>query len=130
VAVGVNPIDYKTRHGWLHQVFPVTFPAVPGSEAAGIVDEVGEGVTGISVGDEVLGFPVTGAYAEYALAVDVASKPAGTDPRTRLGLAPGAGQQEGPAVGAAGAGPLAPARGEPAGRRRRADRRRRARPDL
>jgi NADPH:quinone reductase-like Zn-dependent oxidoreductase len=77
VTVGVNQIDYKTRHGWLHQVYPVTFPVVPGSEAAGIVDEVGEGVAGISVGDEVLGFTVTGAYAEYALAVDVAPKPAG-----------------------------------------------------
>ncbi|MGW2521399.1 NADP-dependent oxidoreductase [Streptomyces sp. NPDC001617] len=79
VAVGVNPIDHKIRRGWLHQHFPVTFPAVPGTEAAGIVDEVGEGVTGISVGDEVLGFTVTGAYAEYALAVDVAPKPAGLD---------------------------------------------------
>ncbi|MCK9930315.1 NADP-dependent oxidoreductase [Frankia sp. Mgl5] len=77
VAVGVNPIDHKIRRGWLQQVFPVTFPAVPGTEAAGIVDEVGEGVTDISVGDEVLGFTVTGAYAEYALAVDVAPKPAG-----------------------------------------------------
>ncbi|MCK9902635.1 NADPH:quinone reductase [Parafrankia colletiae] len=77
VAVGVNPIDYQIRRGWLQQVFPVTFPAVPGTEAAGIVDEVGEGVTDISVGDEVLGFTVTGAYAEYALAVDVAPKPAG-----------------------------------------------------
>ncbi|WP_326574289.1 NADP-dependent oxidoreductase [Streptomyces sp. NBC_00481] len=77
VAVGVNPIDHKIRRGWLHEVFPVTFPAVPGTEAAGIVDEVGEGVTGISVGDEVLGFTVTGAYAEYALATEVAPKPAG-----------------------------------------------------
>ncbi|MEV7391563.1 MULTISPECIES: NADP-dependent oxidoreductase [unclassified Streptomyces] len=91
MAVGVNPIDYKIRYGWLHQLFPMPFPAVPGGEVAGIVDEVGEGVAGISVGDEVLGFTVagvtgadasyagvTGAYAQYALAMaaDVAPKPA------------------------------------------------------
>ncbi|MEV7976781.1 NADP-dependent oxidoreductase [Streptomyces sp. NPDC086519] len=79
VAVGINPIDYKIRRGWLQQMIPVTFPAVPGSEAAGIVDEVGEGVTGVSVGDEVLGFTVTGAYADYALATDFAPKPAGLE---------------------------------------------------
>ncbi|MFJ9590805.1 NADP-dependent oxidoreductase [Streptomyces acidicola] len=79
MAAGVNPVDYKIRRGWMQQMFPVAFPAVPGSEAAGVVDEVGEGVTGISVGDEVLGSTITGAYAQYALATDVAPKPAGLD---------------------------------------------------
>jgi NADPH:quinone reductase-like Zn-dependent oxidoreductase len=42
-----------------------------------VVDAVGEGVTGVQVGDEVLGWSDTGAYAEYALATTVAVKPAG-----------------------------------------------------
>ncbi|MFK0159480.1 NADP-dependent oxidoreductase [Streptomyces sp. NPDC090499] len=97
MAAGVNPIDYKIRYGWLHQMFPMSFPAVPGGEVAGIVDEVGEGVTGVAVGDEVLGFNIaphfpvagiTGAYAQYALAMaaDVAPKPAGLSWETAAAL--------------------------------------------
>ncbi|MFF1360191.1 NADP-dependent oxidoreductase [Streptomyces sp. NPDC058297] len=67
-AVGVNPIEYKIRNGWMEQAFPTALPAVPGNEFAGTVDEIGEGVTGLSVGDEVLGWTTTGAYAAYALA--------------------------------------------------------------
>lgn len=76
-AAGVNPIDFKIRSGAMQQVFPTTFPAVPGLEAAGVVDEVGPGVTGLSVGDEVIAFTDTGAYARYALATVAARKPAG-----------------------------------------------------
>lgn len=79
MSAGVNPADYKIRRGWLRDMVPVSFPTIPGQEAAGIVDEVGEGVTGVSVGDEVLGWTVTGAYAQYALATDFAPKPAGLD---------------------------------------------------
>ncbi|MEV7382489.1 NADP-dependent oxidoreductase [Streptomyces lydicus] len=76
VAVGVNPLDYKRRYGWVEQFYPTTFPAVPGLEFAGIVDALGEGVTEVAVGDEVFGWTHTGAYAEYALAGDIAPKPA------------------------------------------------------
>ncbi|MFJ6604842.1 NADP-dependent oxidoreductase [Streptomyces lydicus] len=76
VAVGVNPLDYKRRYGWVEQFYPTTFPAVPGLEFAGIVDALGEGVTEVAVGDEVFGWTRTGAYAEYALAGDIAPKPA------------------------------------------------------
>lgn len=86
VTIGVNPIDYKTRRGWMQHLIPAGFPYTPGAEAAGIVDEVGEGVTGIAVGDEVLGLTVTGSYAQYALATDVALKPAGLDWETAAGL--------------------------------------------
>jgi NADPH:quinone reductase-like Zn-dependent oxidoreductase len=75
VAAGVNPLDYKIRNGWLEQVFPTTFPATPGIEAAGVVDAVGEGVTTLTPGDEVFGFTDTGAYAGYALATVAARKP-------------------------------------------------------
>ncbi|MEE4540748.1 NADP-dependent oxidoreductase [Streptomyces sp. V4-01] len=67
-TAGVNALDHKIRAGYLEQVFPVTFPHVPGLEAAGVVDAVGEGVGGLVVGDPVFGTTVTGAYAQQALA--------------------------------------------------------------
>ncbi|MCX4981713.1 NADP-dependent oxidoreductase [Streptomyces sp. NBC_00572] len=76
-AVGLNPVDWKRRYGWVEEFYPTTFPAVPGLEFAGTVDKLGEGVTGLTVGDEVLGWTKTGAYAEYAIAGTVAPKPAG-----------------------------------------------------
>ncbi|MEU9126360.1 NADP-dependent oxidoreductase [Streptomyces sp. NPDC048506] len=76
VTVGVNPLDYKRRYGWVEQYYPTTFPAVPGLEFAGVVDALGEGVTGVAVGDEVFGWTRTGAYAEYAIAGDIVPKPA------------------------------------------------------
>ncbi|MEV6239629.1 NADP-dependent oxidoreductase [Lentzea sp. NPDC051838] len=85
VAAAVNPLDHKIRNGWMPHFAPA-FPATPGLEAAGIVDEVGEGVTGVAVGDEVLAWTVTGAYAEYALATDFAVKPANLDWDTAAAL--------------------------------------------
>ncbi|MFE0705142.1 NADP-dependent oxidoreductase [Streptomyces sp. NPDC058872] len=76
-AVGVNPLDWKRRYGWVEDFYPTAFPAVPGLEFAGTVDALGEGVTDLAVGDEVLGWTETGAYAEYAIAGTVAPKPAG-----------------------------------------------------
>ncbi|MBT2441041.1 NADP-dependent oxidoreductase [Streptomyces sp. ISL-36] len=76
-AVGVNPVDYKRRYGWVEAFYPTTFPAVPGLEFAGTVDALGEGVTGVAVGDEVFGWTTTGAYAQYALAELFLPKPAG-----------------------------------------------------
>ncbi|GAA3740267.1 NADP-dependent oxidoreductase [Streptomyces tremellae] len=75
-AAGVNPMDWKIRHGWMEQMMHTSFPAVPGVEAAGVVDEVGEGVTDVAVGDEVVGW-ATGAYAQYALMTNAVPKPAG-----------------------------------------------------
>ncbi|WP_037309585.1 NADP-dependent oxidoreductase [Amycolatopsis orientalis] len=63
-AAGVNPIDWKIRSGLMAEVFPTTFPAVPGGD---VVDAVGEGVSGFAAGDEVLGTGI-GGYAEYVLA--------------------------------------------------------------
>ncbi|ANZ39400.1 NADPH:quinone reductase [Lentzea guizhouensis] len=85
VAAAVNPLDHKIRNGWMPPMTP-PFPVTPGLEAAGVVDEVGEGVTGVSVGDEVLGWTVTGAYAEYALAGEFAHKPEGLDWDTAAAL--------------------------------------------
>ena len=79
-AVGVNPVDGKIRSGTMEAIFPTTLPAIPGGEIAGIVDAVGEGVDDLKVGDEVLGWSDSGAYAQYALATAAAlAKPAGLD---------------------------------------------------
>ncbi|TQL02909.1 NADP-dependent oxidoreductase [Cellulomonas sp. SLBN-39] len=67
-AASVNPIDWKVRAGYLKDAMPVTFPAIPGRDAAGVVDEVGEGVTGVQVGDRVWGLGgLGGATAELAV---------------------------------------------------------------
>ncbi|MFD9704627.1 NADP-dependent oxidoreductase [Lentzea sp. NPDC059081] len=79
VAAGVNPVDYKIRNGWMPPQMTPPFPVVPGLELAGVVDEVGEGVTGVAVGDEVLGFAAGGSYAEHALSADFGLKPADLD---------------------------------------------------
>jgi NADPH:quinone reductase-like Zn-dependent oxidoreductase len=78
-AAGLNALDGKIRSGMLAAVRPTTFPAVPGGELAGVVDALGEGVSDVQVGDEVLGWSDTGSYAQYALATTVAPKPAGLD---------------------------------------------------
>src|SRR5690348_1799339 len=74
-AAGVNPIDWKLRAGYLHEMFPLQFPKVPGRDAAGVVDEVGAGVTGIAVGDRVFGNSSEGTTAEYALLYEWAPVP-------------------------------------------------------
>lgn len=76
-AAGVNPVDWKVRSGAVSAVFPVDLPAIPGREAAGVVDETGEGVQGVSVGDRVFGLGgITGATAELAVLSAWAHAPA------------------------------------------------------
>lgn len=70
-ASAFNPVDDGIRGGYLREVFPVTLPHIPGVDVAGTVDALGEGVTGVAVGDDVIGFlPMVadGAAAEYAVA--------------------------------------------------------------
>jgi NADPH:quinone reductase-like Zn-dependent oxidoreductase len=55
-AAGVNPGETGIREGRLHDRFPATFPSGEGSDLAGVVTEVGDGVGRWSPGDEVLGF--------------------------------------------------------------------------
>lgn len=73
-AASVNPIDMKIRSGLMARMAPADFPVVPGLDAAGVVDAVGEGA-GAAVGDEVLGSTVGGSYAEYALLEGAVAKP-------------------------------------------------------
>src|SRR3954471_18242507 len=76
-AASVNAIDWKKRSGMLAEAMPVELPHTPGYDAAGVVDEVGDGVEGVAVGDEVFGFTAGsgGAYAEYAVLDRFAAKP-------------------------------------------------------
>jgi len=63
-----NPVDVAIRAGFMQQVFPVAFPHIPNFDVAGVIAEVGEGVSGWSAGDAVVAFlPMTapGAAAEY-----------------------------------------------------------------
>lgn len=60
-AAGVNFIDTYQRSG----VYTMTFPHIPGSEGAGIVEDVGSEVEGVSPGDRVAWGQVPGSYAEY-----------------------------------------------------------------
>jgi NADPH:quinone reductase len=55
-AAGTNPGEASIRKGLLDSRFPSTFPSGQGSDLAGVVDQVGEGVDGFAVGDEVLGW--------------------------------------------------------------------------
>jgi NADPH2:quinone reductase len=63
-AVGVNFIEVYQRTG----LYPWTLPFIPGSEAAGIVEQVAGDVTSVKVGQRVASVSFMGAYAEYALA--------------------------------------------------------------
>jgi len=75
-AAGVNPIDWKIRSGMMAQGSQPESPVVDGREAAGVVDEVGDGVTDTQPGDEVFGWAVSGAAAEYAVLDAWEPKPA------------------------------------------------------
>jgi len=55
-AAGINPGEAVIRQGLLHDRWPSTFPSGQGSDLAGVVAELGEGVTGFATGDKVIGF--------------------------------------------------------------------------
>lgn len=64
-AAGVLPAEWKMRQGFFKNIFPVSFPYIPGSAVAGVVEEVGLGVTTFQKGQAVFGRSIHGAYAEY-----------------------------------------------------------------
>ncbi|CAG5078824.1 Quinone oxidoreductase Qor [Thermobacillus xylanilyticus] len=83
----VIPLDWKIRSGSAHNVFPKTFPYVPGFYASGVIEALGPGVTDFKVGDRVFG-AFDGAYAEYGVAPavrpDGAENPEGAVPAKAL----------------------------------------------
>ncbi|WP_345651623.1 NADP-dependent oxidoreductase [Streptomyces tremellae] len=75
-AAGVNASDWKKRSGQMDQELPQTL----GYEAAGVVDEIGDGVAGVRLGDKVVGIGGGGAaQAEYAVLSTWAPVPASLD---------------------------------------------------
>jgi len=65
-AAGINISEAVIRTGALHQLWPATFPSGQGSDLAGVVAELGPGVSGFAVGDEVIGFSMRrSSQAEY-----------------------------------------------------------------
>jgi NADPH:quinone reductase-like Zn-dependent oxidoreductase len=77
-AASVNPIDWKIFGGALAGGQPMVGTGYLGYDAAGVVDEVGEGVTGVAVGDDVFGRG-SNTQAEYAVLDAWAPKPASID---------------------------------------------------
>jgi NADPH:quinone reductase-like Zn-dependent oxidoreductase len=77
-AASVNPIDWKLFSGMMSGGEPMAGTGYLGYDAAGVVDEVGEGVTDVSVGDEVFGrgrdtqaeYAVLDAWAAKAPSID------------------------------------------------------------
>ena len=68
-AAGVNPYDTYMRAGTYARKLPL--PYTPGSDGAGVVEAVGEGVKKVKRGDRVYTTQtLSGAYAEYALALE------------------------------------------------------------
>ncbi len=78
-AAGINISEAAIRAGAVHDLFPATFPSGQGSDLAGVVTELGSGVSGFAVGDEVIGFSMRrSSHAEYVTvpANQVAPRPA------------------------------------------------------
>jgi len=75
IAAGVNPIDWKIRRGYMELPLPMTM----GSDVAGVVDAIGQGVDSFQPEDEVFGKASAGqgGYAEYIVvnSTQIAQKP-------------------------------------------------------
>ena len=70
-GAAINGIDWKIRDGELQRIFSFQLPMILGSDAAGVVAALGEGVTTFEVGQEVYGMMErsrSGSFAEYAIA--------------------------------------------------------------
>ncbi|MGV9933654.1 NADP-dependent oxidoreductase [Streptomyces olivaceoviridis] len=75
-AAGVNPVDWRIREGQVLGAHPIELPSGVGLDASGVVDEVGEGVEGVEVGDRVFG-EGSSTYAEFAVLSAWARMPEG-----------------------------------------------------
>jgi NADPH:quinone reductase-like Zn-dependent oxidoreductase len=82
-AAGLNPSDWMKRKGLMDRELPQTI----GYEAAGVVDELGQGVAGVAIGDRVFGFSADGAaQAELAVLSHYAPIPPSLDFPTAAAL--------------------------------------------
>jgi NADPH:quinone reductase len=79
-AAAINPGEASIRKGFLHERFPATFPSGLGTDLAGVVSSVGDGVIEFAPGDEVLGWSWRrSSLAEYVTVpvTQLVEKPAG-----------------------------------------------------
>ncbi|MDR3714210.1 MAG: NADP-dependent oxidoreductase [Puia sp.] len=79
-TAGINPAESAIREGKFESRFHVIFPSGEGSDFAGIVEELGQGVKDIAVGDEVIGFTNNrSSHAEFVAAdtAHIVRKPQG-----------------------------------------------------
>lgn len=88
-TAGVNPFDVKQRIGYFAGTAPARFPQRLGNEYAGVVDQLGEGVDGVAIGDAVLGSATGQCYADLVVieAADTVPKPASMDWEVAGGIA-------------------------------------------
>jgi NADPH:quinone reductase-like Zn-dependent oxidoreductase len=86
-AAGVQPFDVAVRQGWIKRG-PATFPHQVGQEYSGVVELLGAGVTGLAVGDPVLGSTMMAGQATHVVvpASDVVAKPPELDFPTAAAL--------------------------------------------
>ncbi|MEW2514742.1 NADP-dependent oxidoreductase [Streptomyces sp. NPDC046870] len=75
-AAGVNPVDWRIREGQVLGAHPIELPSGVGLDASGVVDEVGQGIEGVKVGDRVFG-EGSSTYAEFAVLSAWARMPEG-----------------------------------------------------
>jgi len=79
-AAGVSPVDLSLRAGTSPSSARLPLPHITGVDAAGVIDEIGDGVTGWAIGDEVFGSVdvarLGGAAAEFAVLRLWARRPA------------------------------------------------------
>lgn len=75
-AAGVNGLDSKIRSGFMKDQMSIPLPSGTGFDAAGIVDEIGDGVEDVAVGDAVFGAG-SATLAKYAVLANWAVKPDG-----------------------------------------------------
>jgi NADPH:quinone reductase-like Zn-dependent oxidoreductase len=79
-AAGINPGEAKIREGLLHERWPATFPSGQGSDLAGVVEAVGDGVNDFQAGDEIIGYTDERASRAELVVIDAehaTRKPAG-----------------------------------------------------
>jgi len=85
-AAGINPIDWKIRAGYLKEVMPLRMPFTLGVDFAGVIEAIGPGVAGFSVGETVYGeAPVfkgaSGSFAQALIAKsgNISARPSNLD---------------------------------------------------
>ena len=105
-AAGLQPFDCLFRSGAAHQWMPAHFPQQLGNEFGGVVDAVGNAVTGFKIGDAVLGWGMLMSYAEHVVVneTQIVAKPEEM-PWLEAGGLPASGQTASTAIDALDIGP-------------------------